>query len=433
MDWIHRLAALSAVALLASACVDTPENLSPHSRTVHANLSTDLKHSLASDTFSAQVFAAREGGIVTEASRTGVFYKASSFELDFDVHPDAIGYELRISQEGVRVASAAIDPEIETRRVAAPVNTESTVEADIMLNAVMDGSWCDSCSVSMMRCLVGPQMSEELAARPTTYHDTVATYGHGIARAVGALQEHLEAQPDGAARLERAQTILRRSHAATDIALVTETIRPNAATAQSELEHALSGALRDAGFEPAAMARAGQISAEVLFGGSKNLQPDLIPHALEASERIRWRLVSDYVSERLVDAGADEMEVAGINAAFAEELHQTAEQGESAPYYVEQLWLAFQMASLVTWAEVDPTAISILTILADLVPLDRHAKGVAADLATLSLGEEVDTNAVDRALTQYDEKVGEYVVERSLRDIVFHTSVPAHAVPRLSY
>lgn len=423
-----RAGALCALTVLAS-CAETTPRYGEEVHAVEAALSAEMRESMAADEAFAQVYSVRPSGSVEAAADAITFEVDKPFALFVNPDPEAIAYELRITQGNARVASLAFEhPAAPGPRQLPEVTQETTVEADVLVNAVLEGSWCEACTLTRVRHFVSPRMAEALTSAPRAYHVSVAKYARGVSAGIQAWVDRLATSETQIARLIEVDRRMQNAYADYEARLVEKGVE-DADTARAELEHSFVDAHLEAGFDPATLAVAAQESTELMIGWFSGLDLRVVPYAIYEAERLRARTVQSLFSNRLSEAGIDDMRIAGMNAEFSTLLRAAADRGHESRYFTVQAWKAYEMAALVAFADANAKTTSILGLLGDLRQFDADVKGTVNRIATEQMTGKPRPEAIREPLDNYRAVLDKGISDPTLRMIVYHTSIPAQGIP----
>lgn len=242
---------------------------------------------------------------------------------------------------------------------AAPIDSETTVETDVYIEANAEGNWDSSCTTAQLRTWISAEMAAAIEGS-TDYAGTVQTWAQATTSAMVSWSGTLAHEAVGAtsAEIEAALEGGAQAQASLDAQL-------HAAQSQAEIDAALEAhaeatiqAYADAGITVEQMSNASQAAMEAMVTYAGDLSADARARAISDAEQTRGLFVQAAVEARfeaMAAAGAAQQNVVQAGETLQADLEAAASAGASAAADVEAAWSDYR-ASVETELEATVSA-----------------------------------------------------------------------------
>lgn len=274
------------------------------------------------------------------------------YRIGVDVSDGAISdLIVRIESGGEKQGSVIVAGSVRamTTVEAAPINTETTVEAEAYASARSEGHWEErEGSSTLLRAHINADVAAEVHGGSQTEADILAL-GQAASASIKAYAEAFLDADVGVteAELESALTALTDARASLDAALHAAADAEAEAEAHASFEQAAQQAYEDASITLEQQSRAAQSSAEAFLLFAGELSTEARAHAQAEAEKQRATTVSALVEAQVTAA---EVHAAGETAmeAAIEQLHADVEAaavaGSQAEADIRTAWQDFSAA-----------------------------------------------------------------------------------------
>lgn len=280
---------------------------------------------------------------------------------------------------------------------AAPIDTETTVETDIYVEARAQGSWeTGSSNTAQLRAWITAELAAAIHGS-TDYASNVASCARATTSAMASWSGALAHSAVGAtsSEIEAAIAAQTQAQAALDAQL-------HAATSQAEVDAAIEAyfdatveAHSNAGITLEQMSNAAQAAAEAMLVYSGELTADAYAAAVSDAEQMRAALVRTAVEARfqaMAAASGVQQSVQQAGATLQTELEATASAGANAAADAQTAWGNYQASiEAELQAHIQAAAQSALAQVENTI--DTAQASLSSALSSISASASVDVVA----------------------------------------
>lgn len=403
--------ALTALAALACDDVGNGENGGQDTATIEGRVDEDGSQSFAPSQAEGSATVVAAYRVSADGELEGVATGAAEVDAEgrYEVEVDrqaATGASLVLRAEaesdGASVGKVAISEHFDgdASMQAPPIDAESTVIADIFLEARAEGEVSAEVGPGMFWLTVGTGLAAELTAAGEA---EIAAAAEAASAAVTAWKATLRHESSAAS--EQDVSVAMEFSADAEATLAGELAAGNADGALEAYAAAVIDAHADAGVQAEFAARAGIASAEAMKGFEGELGAEggaALGVAAEAHKaRTATEALARYAEENLAAAGGA---VADAGASARAEVRAAAQAGAEAQAEIEEAWASLQAEATAEIAATFGLAESEIEAVVEGLEAEVDALASAlGDLSgSLSLGGELDV-AIEGMATYFAE------------------------------